>query len=169
MDTRTMYQALHETNIAQAFFIQDFYLPFSQTNAFLNICFDRLDIFPLWLCPIKSTKHPQKLSPHYINEAMLIDVGIWGPLSQTESEVKETNRTFEKIIKKYKGRKMFYAESFYTEKEFWYIYNKEWYFSLRKKYKSEIFPTLWEKVIVKKRYKMDKKRILKVIIKRLFK
>lgn len=164
MNTRTMYRGLHDTNIAQTFFIQDFYIPLSQTNKFLTDCFDKLPISPLWLCPIKSTRKPQYLSPHYLNESMLIDVGIWGPLSVSKSETNKINILFEKLVKKYNGRKMFYAESFYSETEFWRIYDKDWYFSLRKKYKAEgIFATMWEKVTVKKRYSVNKKRILKTI------
>jgi delta24-sterol reductase len=164
-----MYKGLHDTNLAQTFFIQDFYVPLSQTKKFLDISFDTLDIFPIWLCPIKSTKNPQRLSPHYLEEPMLIDVGIWGPVPSLNGNLEKINKKFEEYLELYRGRKMFYAESFYSEQKFWKIYDKRWYSSLRKKYKAEgIFPTIWEKVTVKKRYKVNKKKILKTMAKALF-
>jgi delta24-sterol reductase len=165
MNTRTMYKGLHDTNIAQTLFIQDFYIPLSQTKKFLNLSFDKLTIFPLWLCPIKSTNSHQKLSPHYLKGDMLVDVGIWGPISDTKKDLEKENKRFENHLESYGGRKMFYAESFYSEQEFWKIYDKKWYSSLRRKYKAEnIFPTIWEKVTVKKRYAINKKKILKTML-----
>lgn len=168
MNTRTMYQGLHDTNIAQTLFIQDFYVPLSQSNSFIQTSIDTVQIFPIWLCPVKPTRNNQKLSPHYLSEKMLIDVGIWGPLPKTIVDSKKINILFEKLLKKVKGRKMFYAEAFYTEKEFWNIYDKKWYFAIRKKYMAEnTFPTIFEKVTVKKRYPVNKKMILKTVIRKL--
>jgi delta24-sterol reductase len=156
-NTRTMYKALHRSNAAQLFFIQDFYLPLSQTNTFLDYTGTETNIFPIWLCPIVSTKFPQYISPHFINEVMLIDVGIWGSLPEKKDLLK-TNKQFESVVQKLEGRKMFYAEVFYSEEAFWKIYDKLNYQKLRKKYKAEkVFPTVYEKVLVKKRFHVSKK------------
>ncbi|MGI8420436.1 MAG: FAD-binding protein [Candidatus Levyibacteriota bacterium] len=164
MNTRTMYKGLHNTNLAQNFFIQDFYIPFSQANKFLNLSMDKLGIFPLWLCPLQSTQTAQKLSPHYMKENLLLDIGIWGSVNDLKSGIKKINREFEEYIKQVGGRKMFYANSYYPEEEFWRIYDKKWYTNLRKKYKAEkIFPNIWQKVHTYKEYKIQKWKILKTL------
>ncbi|MGI0059552.1 MAG: hypothetical protein ACREBJ_07265, partial [Nitrosotalea sp.] len=43
MNTRTMYKGLHDTNLAQNFFIQDFYIPFSQADKFLQLSIHKQD------------------------------------------------------------------------------------------------------------------------------
>jgi delta24-sterol reductase len=156
MNTRTMYKTLHRTNIAQTFFIQDFYVPLSQTNNFLAFSKKHLDIYPLWLCPIKSTQTQQYLSPHFLDEKMLIDVGIWGNIPAGKTAL-QMNKLFENYVQKIGGRKMLYAEAFYTEQTFWNIYDQKNYNRLRKKFKAEDrFPTVWEKVRVRKSYTMNK-------------
>ncbi|CAN5182602.1 FAD-binding oxidoreductase [soil metagenome] len=163
MNTRTMYKALHETNLAQNYFIQDFYIPTFRTNEFIQYSIKNLDIFPIWLCPIKGTKTHQKLSPHYLNEEMLIDVGLWGEPNSIKN-IEEINTDFEKYVETIQGRKMLYAASFYSEDDFWKIYDREWYKKLRKKYHSEeSFPTIWEKTHVKKRYPINKFAVFKII------
>lgn len=49
---------------------------------------------------------------------------------------------------------MLYAHAYYTEEEFWQVYDKGWYEKLREKYyANEIFPTVWQKVHVSGEYK----------------
>ncbi|HSW89074.1 MAG TPA: FAD-binding protein [Candidatus Saccharimonadales bacterium] len=164
MHTRTMYKALHKSNIAQELFVQDFYIPLSKTNEFIDFTNQQLGIFPLWLCPIRSTNTPQYLSPHYLQEDMLIDVGIWGSIPGNK-DITEVNTLFEDYVQKIGGRKMLYAESFYTQKSFWKIYNYEAYLKLRKIYKvKDAFPTVWEKTHVKKNYSINKWNGIKAVI-----
>lgn len=110
---------------------------------------EELNIYPLWLCPMKPTQTPQKLSPHYLETDLIIDVGIWG---QSEKYLKDTiglNEKFEQYARDEKGRKMLYAHAYYSEEEFWKIYDHNWYQELRKKYHVEkAFPEIWEKVHV---------------------
>ncbi|HSW97804.1 MAG TPA: FAD-binding protein [Candidatus Saccharimonadales bacterium] len=165
MHTRTMYKALHNSNIAQELFLQDFYIPFSKTKDFIDFTNQQLGIFPLWLCPIRSTNSPQYLSPHYLKEDMLIDVGIWGTIPKNK-DITHVNKLFEDYVLKIGGRKMLYAEAFYTEKFFWEIYNEKAYRNLRDVYKvKDIFPTVWEKTHVKKKYGINKWNGIKAVSK----
>lgn len=165
MNTRTMYQGLHATNLAQDFFIQDYYLPLSKAQKFLTLCIQQLGIFPIWLCPIKATNKPQKMSPHYLAERLLIDIGLWGKPRGSKNIV-QVNKTFERYLTEYGGRKMFYADSFYSENEFWKLYDKKWYQRMRKKYKAEaVFPNIWEKIYTKKRYGIQKRKIIGTMLK----
>ncbi|HSW96969.1 MAG TPA: FAD-binding protein [Candidatus Saccharimonadales bacterium] len=164
MHTRTMYKALHNSNIAQELFLQDFYIPLSKTNDFIDFTNQQLGIFPLWLCPIRSTNTPQYLSPHYLREDMLIDVGIWGSIPENK-DITGVNTLFEEYVQKIGGRKMLYAESFYTEKSFWEIYNHKAYLKLREIYKvKDAFPTVWEKTHVRKKYTINKWNGIKAVM-----
>jgi len=156
LHTRKMYKALHTVNITQNYFIQDFYCPFYKSLDFLKYIEDRLAIFPLWLCPIKTSKTPQKLSPHFLKGDMLLDIGIWGQTKKYLIDTTKANRDFEEYSYKNGARKMLYAEAYYTQEEFWKTYDYKWYKKLRKKYNAEkVFPDVWQKVYVGKKYKVN--------------
>jgi Delta24-sterol reductase len=158
MPTKIMYKALHRSNLAQNLFIQDFYIPNSATNSFIDFAINNLQIFPLWLCPVKSTSTSQILSPHYLKEDLLIDVGVWGSIARN-LDITEINRMLEDYAAKLGGRKMLYAQSFYTKDTFWKIYDQKAYDKLRNKYKaSGVLPDIWEKTYVKKKYPIHKWR-----------
>ena len=124
------------------------------TLKFLDYTDKQLGIYPIWLCPIKPSINAQKLSPHDIDTQMLIDIGIWGQCEKQFIDPVGINRKFENFAKKIRARKMFYAHSYYPEEEFWAIYDKGWYDSLRKKYHAEkTFPDIWQKVHVSGKYK----------------
>ena len=46
------------------------------------------------------------------------------------------------------GQKCLYAHAYYTEKEFWEVYDKEVYDELREKYHAQHLPTIFDKVKV---------------------
>lgn len=166
LNTRKLYDAFHALNISQKYFIQDIYFPYDEARVCFQYNEKHLGIFPLWLCPIKPTASLQKLSPHYINSDMLLDIGIWGQSEQYLTDPIEVNRKFEAFVHKHNGRKMLYAHAYYTEDEFWNIYDKKWYDSLRKKYAAdEVLPDVWQKVHVSDKYVTHKwKGALKLIV-----
>lgn len=156
MNTRKMYDGMHALNISQNYFIQDFYCPLEKTVEVMQESEDKLGIFPLWLCPMKPTDTPQKLSPSYIKSDFLIDIGIWGQSKKYLKDPIRLNKDFEEFARSTNSRKMLYAHAYYSEEDFWKIYDKDWYEKLRKKYHaSEIFPDVWQKTHVKnKKYKV---------------
>ena len=160
MNTRKLFDGLHAVNMGQDWLVQDFYLPWDKVTDFLEYSAKAVDIWPIWLCPMKPTQKPQKLSPHFINtNDMLIDIGVWGQTDKYLKDPIRVNREFEAETKKMMGRKMLYAHQYYTESEFWHEYDQNWYKRLRTKYKAgNIFPNVWTKTHVKERYKMKKWR-----------
>ncbi|MEK7569567.1 MAG: FAD-binding protein [Patescibacteria group bacterium] len=149
MNTRNLYKALHATNLSQQYFIQDFYVPLDRTLEFIKKSDEELGIFPIWLCPMKPTQTPQKLSPHFLTTDLIIDVGIWGQSEKYLKDPINLNEKFEQYARDVGGRKMLYAHAYYSQDEFWKIYDHAWYQELRKKYHAEkAFPEIWEKVHV---------------------
>lgn len=155
--THKLYEALHTLNVSQTYFLQDVYFPIEETLNCLKYNEKSLGIYPLWLCPVKPATTPQKLSPHYIESGLLIDVGIWGQTDKFLEDPIKTNRDFEKFSKEHKARKMLYAHAYYSREEFWQIYDKNWYESLRKKYFADkAFPDVWEKTHVSGKLKSNR-------------
>lgn len=127
LHTRKLYDGLHDLQIMQNYFIQDFYTPVDKTVDLLRFSEHKLGIFPVWLCPIKAAKHQEYLSPSYIDRDMLIDVGIWGSTRKFLHAKYRLNTLFEKYSKHNEIKKMYYAEVYYSKRSFWDIYDKEWY------------------------------------------
>lgn len=150
MYSRTMVHALHRSGIASQTIIQDYGVPYDSAKEFIEWTDARTGIWPLWLCPVKSAPHGERSfsQGNNIKDDILLDVGIWdmGP-ADSQAFIK-LNRDFEAKVTELGGMKCLYAHAYYTEEEFWNIYNKKDYFELRKKYHAESSPSVFDKVKV---------------------
>ena len=154
LHTREMYKALHLGNLSQSFFIQDFYMPLENAAKFVNYTIDKLEVFPIWLCPMKPTQKPEKLSPHYNKTNLIINVGFYGRSKKFAKDYYKSNRDAEKMLTKLNGRKMLYAHQYFPKNEFWKIYDKKWYDNLRKKYHADkALSDVYERTFVNETYK----------------
>ncbi|KAJ9149826.1 FAD binding domain-containing protein [Pleurostoma richardsiae] len=162
--TRTLYKAMHLSGRAQKFIIQDIAVPRSKAERFLDWADEKLRIYPLWLCPIAAeTQAPLHLanrpSVEVSMDGSLINVGLWGvpatiPVwhdrikTQREyvEELVDLNRLLEQKTKEVGGLKWLYARNYYSEEQFWGIYDKQKYDELRQRWGAETLPSLWEKV-----------------------
>src|SRR3989338_9619180 len=75
MNTRTLYHSLHSANLSQKFIIQDVSLPREKTVEFLNFSHNNLNIYPLWICPLKPDENV-KLAPNFIKTDMVMNIGL---------------------------------------------------------------------------------------------
>ena len=150
MYSRTMVHALHRSGIAKQTIIQDYGVPYGSAAEFVQWTDERTGIWPLWLCPVKSAPGDERSfsQGNHIKEEMLLDVGIWdmGP-SDRQAFIK-LNREFEAKVTEVGGMKCLYAHSYYTEQEFWDIYDEEKYAALRRKYHAQSLPSVYDKVKV---------------------
>jgi Delta24-sterol reductase len=162
MHTRIMYHALHRSGLMDDFVIQDMAVPASRMKEFSDwldsvegMC---KEIYPRWVCPLKAGVHVS-MNPHYSSGTgptngklqgsgdsdYLLNIGLWGPFPSHTTQLK-INRLIESKLSSLKGMKWLYAQTFYTESEFWSIYDRKWYDELRKKYKAESLPNVYQKV-----------------------
>lgn len=158
MHTRTMYHALHESGHAHRYILQDLGLPVSASQRFLEYLDRDFHIYPLWLCPIRQfdgspvSMHPHSglasdsPSPVGRGSEPIINVGLWGPGSNSHSVFVKVNRSLERKVRELGGVKWLYGLAYYTEAEFWSIYDRDWYQALRKKYHAETLPSIYDKV-----------------------
>jgi hypothetical protein len=163
MHTRIMYQALHESGLGEEHIVQDLALPQQRAAEFLEYAFGDLNISPLWICPLKArptaVMNPKPVpQPDAASSSSssaeekdkgypeIINVGVWGQGSRNREDFISTNRALETTVRDFGGIKWLYAQTFYTEDEFWDIYDKPAYDALRAKYHASGLPTVYDKV-----------------------
>ncbi|KAE9986757.1 hypothetical protein EG328_004775 [Venturia inaequalis] len=164
MHTRVMYQALHESGMSNSYVIQDLALPIDGAENFLNWIDEELKIYPLWLCPliqrptgVMSPRVPipapiegdSNLSLAEIQKPeVMLNIGVWGAGPCDREQFIAINRKLEKTVTDLGGIKWLYAQTYYTEAEFWEIYDRKAYDAIRAKYGASNMPTVYDKVKV---------------------
>ena len=152
--TRMLFTALHASRHAKPYVVQDLALPMDAAANFVEFTEDLLGIYPLWLCPLREsaspTFHPH--TPHKTTEAGLrnamLNVGLWGYGPSKHDAFVRANHALESKLRELGGMKWLYAQVYYSEKDFWEIYGREWYDRLRQKYNASSLPNVYEKVRV---------------------
>ncbi|KAG8532830.1 uncharacterized protein KY384_002708 [Bacidia gigantensis] len=144
--TRMMYTALHASGHSKQYVVQDLALPLSNASEFVDFADTEFGIYPLWLCPLqqspKSIFHPHTSE---INTPML-NVGLWGYGPRNYDDFVKVNRRLENKLVGLDGMKWLYAHTYYSEAEFWNIYDRASYDSLREKYNARSLPSIYDKV-----------------------
>jgi hypothetical protein len=145
LHTRKLYQALHASGASQQYLIQDLALPTQNTVKFMDYIDQKFQTYPLWLCPLKLDRDWIMMREN--SAKSVINVGVWDNHAFVDhDEFVAANRQLEAKLRELGGQKWFYAHAYYTEAEFWSIYNKQRYDRLRKKYHAERLPTVYQKI-----------------------
>jgi delta24-sterol reductase len=173
MTARAIYKAMLATDSADAAIVQDLLLPLETSEAFVQYVAAELNIWPLWICPIAKKTGAEHIVgwPFYKtqcnedtalgtdlgnsslnNEELILNFGVWGPTNPDPTAVRTTNRTMEQKLRELRGMKVPYAANFYTENEFWDLYDRRRYDDLRRKWHAEALPTMYDKVRRKQSY-----------------
>jgi len=85
---------------------------------------------------------------------LIINIGVCGEINGNYHKFIKMNREVENEVANLYGRKVLYAHSYYSYKQFWNIYDNKWYVNLRNKYFADlVFPDIYEKTKVTERYK----------------
>ncbi|XXH01813.1 hypothetical protein Hte_008174 [Hypoxylon texense] len=155
LHTRMLYEALHASGESSRYVIQDLALPYSTAEAFIDYTAQRFDIWPLWLCPIQETPPPTfnpyvETTPKQVDEKVIsqfLNIGLWGSGPRDRAAFVSLNRDLEcRLRADFGGIKWLYAHTYYTEDEFWQVYDKASYDELRQKYKATTLPSVYDKV-----------------------
>jgi FAD/FMN-containing dehydrogenase len=158
LSTRKLYQALQESGAAQQHIVQDLAVPIAAAPAFMQFIDTTIGSYPLWVCPIKPSKHSQ-FQCNNLDTPLAINIGVWSNTRITPFDTFVTlNRNIESKLQKVGGKKWFYAHSYYQPKEFWAIYNKQSYDALRQKYNAITLPNIYDKIRVRHEPKVNIKK-----------
>lgn len=117
--------------------IQDISIPVDQAALFYRFFEETIGIYPLWICPTKAYSEKDSFTFCPMEEKKLyLDFGFWKSIPSSHEEG-YFNRLIEDITKRLGGFKSLYSSCFYTEEEFWSIYNRDEYKDLKEKYDPE--------------------------------
>ena len=154
LHTRMMYAGLHASEQSKKCIVQDLALPYPNVEHFIEYTDKNLGIWPLWLCPLRQspapTMHPHLKHPAPTNgvpEPML-NIGLYGWGPSEPHNFLEANRALERKARELGSMKWLYAHTYYSEEEFWDIYDRPWYDALRAKYDATSLPSVYDKVRV---------------------
>jgi delta24-sterol reductase len=155
--TRKLYQALQASAASQSYMCQDLVLPEETVIPFLEFIDREFAMYPIGGCPIM----PEARSPlqcNGIESKIVFNIGVYGLRVEPYEEFVKATRLIEAETRKFGGKKWLYAHNYYSESEFWKIYDKKWYFQLRNRYKAETLPGIYDRTRVKEHFKISKKR-----------
>ncbi len=105
----------------------DVFIPFSNVPAFLEWYRETFRFFPLWCVPYRRVRDYEWLDERYyagMKDELFLDLAIYG-MKQTG----DTNyhRLMEEALPRFGGIKTLIAHNYYTEEEFWKIWNRRNY------------------------------------------
>jgi FAD/FMN-containing dehydrogenase len=116
--------------------IQDVDIPLARAAEFLAFLHREIGILPVWLCPIRQPD-PARHFPLYPLQArtVYINFGFWDVVTDPEPRPPGfLNRRIERKVAALSGIKSLYSDSFYSEDEFWSIYDGTAYLALKARY-----------------------------------
>lgn len=159
MHTRVMYHALHESGHAKKYIIQDLFIPWQRGSEFVEYIDREMGTYPLWLCPKRQNLERTSREHSFValDTDKVLVVGVWGPGPKSTDAFVALNKRLERKVRELRGMKWLYAQTYYTEDEFWSIYDRKWYDALRTKYRACGLPSVYDKVRVE--YEADEKAV----------
>lgn len=159
LHTRMLYRALHASRQSMRYVVQDMAVPYENAVKFVDYTHDNFHIYPLWLCPLKQsprpTFHPHTFSNKSSTNDQMINIGLWGFGPKNRETFLAKNMDLERKLREFGGMKWFYAQTYYTQEDFWAMYDKPWYDALREKYFATHLPTVYDKI----KWDWDKERV----------
>jgi FAD/FMN-containing dehydrogenase len=132
--------------------IQDVEIPIEKSQEFLEFYFREIDIRPCWICPVRPLDSARNWTLYAMEPyALYLNFGFWGSIrTSSDKAAGHFNRRIEHVVQELGGRKSLYSTSFYTENEFWRIYNGETYWKLKSKFDPQgAFRSLHQKAVLR--------------------
>lgn len=129
--------------------IQDVEIPIQNCEKFLQFYLKNINILPVWVCPVKQIDPTKEWSLYGLDPKKLyINFGFWSSVAAKPNKPIWHNRLLEKTVTNLKGKKSLYSDAYYSESEFWRLYNKPKYSILKKRYDPDgVLKDLYQKTV----------------------
>jgi FAD/FMN-containing dehydrogenase len=116
--------------------IQDVEIPIERCLEFFKFYHDTIRFLPVWVCPTRAYRADVHFDLYHLDPNRLyVNFGFWDVISgDTTLPEGFYNRQVERKVTELGGMKSLYSDSFFSEEEFWRIYNRSAYDRLRQKY-----------------------------------
>lgn len=131
--------------------IHDLLVPIDNALQFFEFLTREIAIFPIWICPTQAY-HPESRYTFcpLDGQTLYIDFGFWDSLPSCHEEGHYT-KLIEKKVTEFRGFKSLYSSSYYTEEQFWQLYDRTQYFQIKAKYDpNNRLRTFYEKSLTRK-------------------
>lgn len=110
----------------------DLFIPFSRVDEFIDWHKTEVAHFPLWCVPYKKARNYEWLSEEFTKKTkdnLFLDLAIYG--MKNKNKRKNYYRLMEEELKKIGGMKTLISNNYYSESEFWKIWNKENFYKVK--------------------------------------
>jgi FAD/FMN-containing dehydrogenase len=116
--------------------VQDIEVPLTRAADFLEFFEREIPISPVWICPLRQRPGGVRWPLYELDpDELYVNFGFWSavPLDPGERDGVH-NRMIEAEVTRLGGHKSLYSDSFYSEEEFWRLYNGDAYGELKRAY-----------------------------------
>ena len=116
--------------------IQDVDIPIARAAEFLDFLHREVGILPIWVCPIREPDRGSEATLYPLPRGTLsVNFGFWDTVLSREPRARGfVNRRIERKVTDLGGIKSLYSDSYFTESEFWSIYDRPAYAALKARY-----------------------------------
>jgi len=128
---------------------QDPVLTLEKCVGFLNWYQDKINVYPLWICPVNNSKNDGSYPLNQIKSEIIVDIGFYNR-KKLDNNLPENYYTklFEHKMIEMGITKGLYAKSFVSEENFWKQFDHESYKKIKNKYDPDsTFPDVYFKSI----------------------
>ena len=132
--------------------IQDVDIPLARAAEFLEFLHAEVGIRPIWICPIRAPDPRSEATLYPLPRGTpSINFGFWDTVSSRERRRRGfVNRRIEHAVAELGGVKSLYSDSYFSEEEFWSIYNRPAYRALKARYDPEgVLGDLYAKCVLR--------------------
>lgn len=124
----------------------DLFVPFSKSGEFMKWYEKEINFFPLWCVPYKRVRDYEWIDADFLkktHEELYLDLAIYG---MKKNDNKNYYKMLEEELMKIGGLKTLISNNYYSETDFWKIWNKKNYFEVKRKTDPDnIFRDLYER------------------------
>jgi len=116
--------------------IQDVPIPIEHVAEFLDWFHREIEIAPIWLCPIRALVPSRRYDLFPMEPGRLyVNVGFWDVIRRREKKPRAFyNRLIEAKVRELGGLKSLYSDAFYEPDEFWQLFDRGSYQTLKRRY-----------------------------------
>jgi FAD/FMN-containing dehydrogenase len=116
--------------------IQDVEIPIARAPEFLAFYHEVIRFLPVWVCPTRPYDRQAKFDLYPMDpDTLYVNFGFWDVIRFRQNlPAGYYNRQIEQKVSALGGMKSLYSDSYFTPEQFWQIYNKPAYETLKRKY-----------------------------------
>jgi FAD/FMN-containing dehydrogenase len=133
--------------------IQDVDLPIAHAVEFVDFLLAEVGVLPIWICPIRAPEPGKEATLYPLpRDTLSINFGFWDTVSSRDVRPAGfVNRKIEHKVTALGGVKSLYSDAYFTEDEFWSIYDHAAYLGLKRRYDSkQRLPDLYAKCVLRR-------------------